>query len=112
MLGTAHPAPFMTITFAVADEWAKRVPEVVHEDGTARVQVVDQDTNRRYFDLLNRMKDRTGNGVVLNTSLNRRGEPMVCSPDDALAMFFGSDLQYLFMEDLLVTKSGGRSGDG
>ena len=52
------------------------------------------------------MKDRTGNGVVLNTSLNRRGEPMVCSPADALAMFFGSDLQYLFMEDLLVTKTG------
>jgi len=111
MLGTAHPAQFMTITFEVADEWAERVPEVVHEDGTARVQVVDPDTNKRYFDLLTRMKERTGNGVVLNTSLNRRGEPMVCSPEDALAMFFGSDLQYLFMEDLLVTKPESRSGD-
>ena len=48
----------------------------------------------------------TGNGVVLNTSLNRRGEPMVCSPSDALDMFFGSDLQYLVMEDILVTKEG------
>jgi len=46
----------------------------------------------------------TGNGVVLNTSLNRRGEPMVCSPRDALEMFFGSDLQYMVLEDLLVTK--------
>jgi carbamoyltransferase len=46
----------------------------------------------------------TGNGVVLNTSLNRRGEPMICSPTDALNMFFGSDLQYLIMEDVLVTK--------
>jgi hypothetical protein len=46
----------------------------------------------------------TGNGVVLNTSLNRRGEPMICSPTDALNMFFGSDLQYLVMEDILVVK--------
>jgi carbamoyltransferase len=46
----------------------------------------------------------TGNGVVLNTSLNRRGEPMICSPGDALDMFHGSDLQYLVMQDVLVRK--------
>ena len=46
----------------------------------------------------------TGNGVVLNTSLNRRGEPMICSPTDALNMFYGSDLEYLVMEDVLVVK--------
>jgi carbamoyltransferase len=51
------------------------------------------------------MEARTGNGVLLNTSLNRRGEPMVCSPVDALNMFFGSDLEYLVLEDWLVTKS-------
>ena len=47
----------------------------------------------------------TGNGVSLNTSLNRRGEPMICSPTDALNMFFGSDLQYLIMQDVLVVKT-------
>ena len=47
----------------------------------------------------------TGNGVVLNTSLNRRGEAMICSPTDALNMFFGSDLEYLVMEDVLVVKN-------
>jgi len=47
----------------------------------------------------------TGNGVVLNTSLNRRGEPVVCTPTDALNMFFGSDLQYLIMEDILCVKA-------
>jgi carbamoyltransferase len=46
----------------------------------------------------------TGNGVVLNTSLNRRGEPVVCTPEDALNMFFGSDLEYLVMEDVLCVK--------
>ncbi|MGI9322282.1 MAG: carbamoyltransferase C-terminal domain-containing protein, partial [Pseudomonadales bacterium] len=104
MIGTDHPAPYMTITFKVADEWRQRVPEVVHEDGSARVQIVEPDANPRYYKLLKEMERLTGNGAVLNTSMNRRGEPMVCSPTDALDMFFGSDLKYLMLEDLLVTK--------
>ena len=104
ILQTEHPAPYMTITFSVAESWRTRIPEVVHQDGTARAQVVERDTNPRYYALLEAMQVLTGNGVVLNTSLNRRGEPMVCSPEDALEMFFGSDLQYLVLEDWLVTK--------
>ncbi|MTI63688.1 carbamoyltransferase [Methylophaga sp.] len=104
ILQTDHPSPYMTFTFDVANSWKDRIPEVVHEDGTARAQIVTQKTNPRYYALLQEMEKLTGNGVVLNTSLNRRGEPMVCSPTDALNMFFGSDLQYLVMEDILVTK--------
>ena len=94
----------MTFTFKVEDEWKSRVPEVVHEDGTARAQALKKDSHPRYYALMEEMEKLTGNGVVLNTSLNRRGEPMVCSPKDALDMFFGSDLQYLIMEDVLVAK--------
>lgn len=108
MLGIDHPSPFMTFTFEVNEEWKSRVPEVVHEDGTARAQVLKREYNPRYYDLMKELERLTGNGVVLNTSLNRRGEPMVCSPRDALDMFFGSDLQYLIMEDVLVTKGGVR----
>ncbi len=104
MLGSDHPAPFMTFTFEVAEEWKTRVPEVVHEDGTSRAQVLKREYNPRYYDLMQAMEKLTGNGVVLNTSLNRRGEPMICSPTDALNMFFGSDLQYLIMQDVLVVK--------
>ncbi|CAI08382.1 Carbamoyltransferase, NodU family [Aromatoleum aromaticum EbN1] len=104
MLQTDHPAPFMTFTFEVADEWKTRVPEVVHEDGTSRAQVLKREHNPRYYDLMLELEKLTGNGVVLNTSLNRRGEPMICSPTDALNMFYGSDLQYLVMEDVLVVK--------
>jgi carbamoyltransferase len=104
ILQTEHPAPYMTITFDVAQSWKSRIPEVVHEDGTARAQVVDAESNPRYYALLEAMEARTGNGVLLNTSLNRRGEPMICSPADALNMFFGSDLEYLVLEDWLVTK--------
>ena len=105
MVGGTQPAPYMTITFALASVWRRRLPEVVHEDGTARIQVVDATTNPRYHQLLCELERRTGYGVVLNTSLNRRGEPMVCSPADALNMFFASDLQFLALEDLLVTRS-------
>jgi carbamoyltransferase len=104
IIQSEHPAPFMTITFDVAEVWKTRIPEVVHRDGTARVQVVDRATNPRYYALLEHLERLTGNAVVLNTSLNRQGEPIVCSPGDALAMFIGSDLEYLVMEDLLVTK--------
>ncbi|MEF8702252.1 MAG: carbamoyltransferase [Candidatus Accumulibacter sp. UW26] len=104
MLGSEHPAPFMTFTFEVARGWKERVPEVVHEDGSSRAQVLRREFNPRYYDLMLELEALTGNGVVLNTSLNRRGEAMICSPTDALNMFFGSDLQYLVMEDVLVVK--------
>jgi len=104
MLKTDHPAPFMTFTFEVNDGWAERVPEVVHEDGTARAHAVKEAINPRYYALLKEIEKLTGNGIVLNTSLNRRGEPVVCTPEDALNMFYGSDLQYLIMQDILVTK--------
>ena len=106
MFKVDHPAPFMTFTFEVEEEWKSRVPEVVHEDGTARAQALTEDCNPRYYALMKEMEKLTGNGVVLNTSLNRRGEPVVCTPADALNMFFGSDLQYLVMEDILCTKGG------
>ena len=104
ILQTDHPAPYMTFTFYVNPAWNARIPEVVHEDGTARAQVVKRDTNPRYYELIEHLEKLRGNAVVLNTSLNRRGEPMICSPTDALNMFYGCDLEYLMLEDILVTK--------
>jgi carbamoyltransferase len=68
--------------------------------------VLKREYNPRYYDMMKALENLTGNGVSLNTSLNRRGEPMICSPTDALNMFFGSDLEYLIMEDILVVKEG------
>ena len=104
ILQTDHPAPYMTLTFDVAQHWKTRIPEVVHADGTTRAHVVTKETNPRYYGLIEALEEQTGHAVVLNTSLNRRGEPMACSPADALNIFFGSDLEYLIMEDVLVTK--------
>ena len=104
ILQTDHPAPYMTFAFTVAEAWKQKIPEVVHEDGTARAQVVDRVANPRYYALIEELERRRGVPVVLNTSLNRRGEPMICSPTDALNMFYGCDLEYLIMEDLLISK--------
>ncbi|MCK5680427.1 carbamoyltransferase, partial [bacterium] len=104
ILQTDHPAPYMTFAFTVAEAWKARIPEVVHEDGTARAQIVDRETNPIYYALLEELEKLRGVPVVLNTSLNRRGEPMICSPTDALNMFYGCDLEYLMLEDILVTK--------
>ncbi len=104
ILQTAHPAPYMTFTFDVNPAWNSRIPEVVHEDGTARAQVVMRETNPKYYELIEHLEKLRGSAVVLNTSLNRRGEPMICSPTDALNMFYGCDLEYLMLEDILVTK--------
>jgi carbamoyltransferase len=104
ILQTSHPSPYMTFAFKVAENWKSRIPEVIHEDGTARTQIVTPQSNPRYYDLLKAVEQRRGHPVLLNTSLNRRGEPMVCTPTDALNMFFGCDLQYLMMENVLVKK--------
>ena len=104
IIGSKHPSPFMTFTFNVQPQWISKIPEVVHEDKTIRVQVVSKETNKVYYQLLENFKELKGVPVVLNTSLNRRGEPMVCSPEDALNMFYGCDLEYMLMENILVTK--------
>jgi carbamoyltransferase len=105
ILQSNHPSPYMTFTFDVADSWKSRIQEIVHVDGTARPNIVTPESNPRYYELLNKFYKKTGLPVVLNTSLNRRGEPMICSPDDALNMFYGSDLQNLGIGDFLVRKS-------
>jgi len=105
ILQSRHPSPYMTFTFDIAENWKHRIPEVVHVDGTARPQIVAARDNPRYYELLNKFYAKTGIPVLLNTSLNRRGEPMVCSPEDALNMFYGSDLQNIAIGDFLVRKS-------
>ena len=103
-LGSAHPAEFMTLSFRVPEKWSAETPEVVHVDGTVRPQAVSAEANPRYHRLLREFEKRTGLPCVINTSLNRRGEPMICAPKDALAMFYGSGLEHLFLEDVYVTK--------
>ncbi len=104
ILASSHPAAFMTIAFKMSDKWKDRIPEVVHVDGTCRPQGVDSNTNPRYHRLIELFYKKTGVPVVINTSLNRRGEPIVCTPKDAMRMFEGSGLKYMAIGDYLVKK--------
>jgi carbamoyltransferase len=98
----AGAAPFMLETCQVISPLA--LPAVTHVDGSARPQTVDRATCPRFAALLEAFERRTGCPVLLNTSLNRRGEPIVCSPVDALACFAEAGLDALVLEDFLLDR--------
>lgn len=104
LIETKHNSDYMTFSFIVEKEWAKKVPEIVHVDGSARPQTVRQETNPRFHKLISEFDKLTGLPIVLNTSLNRRGEPMVCSPEEAVQMFYQCGLEYLVMGNYLIKK--------
>ena len=85
-------------------EWRDAIPAVVHRDHSARIQTVTRDSNPLYYDLLTSFKERTGIGVLLNTSLNRRGMPIVETPEDAIMLFIYSGLDALVIDNYVVSK--------
>lgn len=99
-------------TLASAREPLSDIPAVTHVDYSSRVQTVDRQTNRRFFDLLERWEARTGCPLLLNTSLNVRGEPIVCTPEDAYHCFTHTAMDVLVLEDCLVEKIGGEVTEG
>ncbi len=80
------------------------IPAVTHVDYSARVQTVHRETNPRYHALISEFKQRTGCPVIVNTSFNVRGEPIVCSPEDAFRCFMGTDLDMLVVGDCVLRK--------
>ena len=80
------------------------IPAVTHVDYSARVQTVDRQTNPRYHALLSAFKARTGCPVLVNTSFNVRGEPIVCTPEDAFRCFMGTEIDVLVIENCYLTK--------
>ncbi|MCI2809052.1 carbamoyltransferase family protein [Eoetvoesiella caeni] len=98
-------APFMLFVFDVLPEKADLIPAVRHTDGTARVQTVNAQQNPLLHDLLTEFEARTGVPVLVNTSFNTRGEPVVCSPRDALESFWTSPLDALLIGSYLVEKT-------
>jgi carbamoyltransferase len=98
-----HPSPFMLETCQVISPIP--LPAVTHVDGSARIQTVDRVTNRRFADLIERFYNRTGCPILLNTSFNLRGEPIVCSIMDAISTFGRSNMDALVLEDLVVGRN-------
>lgn len=97
-------APYMLFVFDVLPDKADRIPAVRHVDGTARVQTVRRDQHPLYYDLLAAFARRTGVPVLVNTSFNTRGEPVVCTPRDAIESFWTSPLDALSIGSFLLEK--------
>ncbi|MCB1070420.1 MAG: carbamoyltransferase [Verrucomicrobia bacterium] len=81
------------------------IPAITHVDYSARVQTVNRERNPRYYDLIKAFKDQTGYGVIINTSFNVRGEPIVCTPEDAYRCFMRTEMDYLVLGDCLLSKT-------
>ena len=81
------------------------LPAITHIDFSARVQSVHKETNERYWTLIDKFKQLTGYGVIVNTSFNVRGEPIVCTPDDAYRCFMRTEMDYLIVGNYLFTKT-------
>ena len=96
---------FMTVAHEVPEAQRARVAAVVHVDGTTRPQIVDREIQPRYHRFLELLGQRTGLEVALNTSLNVKGEPIACTPTDALRCFFSSGLDALAIEDFWLEKT-------
>ena len=97
-------APFMLFVHGVRPDKAKRIPAVRHVDGTARVQTINRRQSPRYYDLVKAFQARTGVPVLINTSFNTRGEPIVCTPRDAVECFWTSPLDALVIGSWLLEK--------
>jgi carbamoyltransferase len=81
------------------------LPAITHVDYSARIQTVNRDVNARYWQLIYEFKQRTGYGVVVNSSFNVRGEPIVCTPEDAYRCFMRTEMDYLVIGDFVLSKS-------
>jgi carbamoyltransferase len=102
---TSTDSPFMLRVVPFHEQVCGRVPGVVHVDGTGRLQTVSRQDNPRFYDLIESFGQRTGIPILLNTSLNVRGEPVVETPEDALWCFLGTGLDFCVLNDTIVTKS-------
>ena len=100
----AIPSPFMLFVFDVRPDKVNRIPAVRHVDGTARIQTVNRRQNPVYHDLLKAFEELTGVPVLVNTSFNTRGEPIVCTPRDAVECFWTSPLDALVIGSFLLQK--------
>jgi carbamoyltransferase len=98
------PSPYMLFTHDVRDGWREQIPAVVHVDGTARIQTVERGEEPLVARLLERFEERTSVPVVVNTSLNTAGRPMVDHPRDALECFGSTPLDALAMGPFLVVR--------
>ena len=96
---------YMCVNMIIKKAWREKYAAIVYEqEGSTRAQVVTEASNPDMHRLLSTYRTLTGDGLLINTTLNRPGEALVCSPSDAIDVFMGTDLNFMIMENVLVTK--------
>ncbi|WP_380849326.1 carbamoyltransferase [Streptomyces coerulescens] len=103
-MGRKTNSPYMTFVFPVRDAYKDRIPGAVHVDGTSRIQTLTDEGTPRLTALLRRFIELTGTPCLINTSFNVAGEPIVCTPTDALNCFMGTEIDYLILGNHLIAK--------
>ncbi len=97
-------SPFMLLAAPVKKEKRELVPSIVHIDGTCRIQSVTRTVNGRYYELVEEFEKLTGVPMLLNTSYNLAGDPIIETPNDALKCFLATEMDYLVIEDYIIQK--------
>jgi len=99
------PTDFMLMVYPIKEDKKKFIPTVVHVDGSGRLQSVKREQNPLYYDLIREFENLTGIPILVNTSFNIRGEPIVCTPYDAYRCMMGTEIDYLVMNKFLIRRS-------
>ena len=94
----------LTTAVKVRKNWKKIIPAVTHVDGTARVQTVTKESNLKFYQLISNFNKITNVPALLNTSFNLNGQPIVCSPKDAIRTFFSCGLDALVIGNYIIKK--------
>jgi carbamoyltransferase len=100
-----EPTDYMLMVYPVKKEWHKKIPSVTHVDGSGRLQTIRRDQNPLYFDVIKELGKLSGIPILINTSFNIRGEPIVCTPYDAYKCMMGTGIDYLFIGKFLIKRA-------
>lgn len=98
------PSDYMLMVYPIKKKWHKKISSVTHVDGSGRVQTIRRAQNPKYYDLLKRFGELSGIPILINTSFNIRGEPIVCTPYDAYKCMMGTGIDYIMMENFLIKR--------
>jgi carbamoyltransferase len=99
-----RPTDFMLMVYPIKKEWHKKIPSVTHVDGSGRLQTIRRKDNPLYYDLIKEFGNLSKIPILINTSFNIRGEPIVCNPEDAYKCMMGTGIDYLIMGKFLIKR--------
>lgn len=99
-----EPTDFMLMVYPILKKWHEKIPSVTHVDGSGRLQTIRKEQNSLYYNLIKRVGRLSGIPILINTSFNIRGEPIVCTPRDAYKCMMGTGIDFLIMDKFLIKR--------